>query len=97
MAYVDRPFGRRIAHIRVREGFLDEEPEVIRHVIVHELLHVVCSETEALMLTTVANISDVGLAFSEAYRTLHEFDIDHFAILLAQHVPLFTVRRPPPG
>jgi hypothetical protein len=89
-AQVRPVYGRRIAQLWFCRDFADLEPEKIRHVVTHELLHVVTDQ----ITSTLENAGErlVGApAFAvlwEATRERSEQATDQLADALAPHLPL---------
>lgn len=96
LATIERPFGRKMAYVTVREDFFEATPEHQRHVALHEMLHLLHGESEQLVFESIHDFSGIGAAFAAAYRLLHEYDIDHLTGLLAETMPLPELPRPEP-
>ena len=82
--------GRKIAHISVSADWFDTEPSKQRHVLVHELIHILADpEFQLIEETLPTMVGSVGyFPFEKAFRNLHEHSVDALASVLAQHFPL---------
>jgi hypothetical protein len=89
-ASVATVYGRKIAHVNLGHGFSMLDPEEQRHVIVHELLHVLMDPTWTLVnqaLPGQIGVSAWGV-FEAAYRERMEHAVDAIAKALAPALPL---------
>lgn len=83
-------YGRKIARIRVHEGFRTWEPERQRHAIVHELVHChLWSATEMVQCDLAEHLKKQGdRIFWDGFRRQVEYGVDGLASAIAKHLPL---------
>ncbi len=91
MASIECVFGRRFAVIQVCANFADLDPELQRHVVVHELLHAAMSGTHSYVYHSLPSLlGESGWsAFESAYRQQEEHATDGIAAAIGRGFPLW--------
>lgn len=87
-ACVGIDFGRKSAVMGFRADFFEQDPRYQRHVLVHELVHLIHAEEESLIFEILPNHMrpHAGDLFIDVFRQTHEYAIDHLATLVAQFI-----------
>lgn len=78
--------GRKIAWIRLSDGFLNDDPESQRHTIAHELLH--CH------FAMITHIAEDQIKDHRAWSLAMEYAVDGIADAIAPLLPLPTEHLP---
>lgn len=91
IATVEKWYGRRVAQLAFRGRLAMEPPEIVRHVVVHELCHLPFEPEQQLLDESLRDALGYHAynVFTEAYRLLHEEAIDHLAEALVPSAPEF--------
>ncbi len=86
-----QPFDARRTYIRVRDGWLDMEPEEQRDTIVHELLHLHLAEMSGMINDDTGELLDKAAyhILHEQYRLAEERAVDTLAGAIAPLLPLW--------
>ena len=83
-------FGRKVANLYFHSDLPEMDRDVLRHTVIHELLHCHHAQVQEFMRTDmVKHFSQAAydLMFS-AFVTMHEYAIDGVASAIDRHFPL---------
>lgn len=90
LADVRTTSGRKIAHVRVCPDFRDRDRQDIRHILVHELVHVHLAQLQAQSENDLADLvgKPADTVFFRSFCRNLEYAVDAIASALAKHQPL---------
>jgi hypothetical protein len=87
-ASIKTTYGRKVATLRFSARWETFTPEEQRHVVTHELCHLIENGQRAVMKRCSEVFGDQSKLAEELHLEQHEYSVDHFAFVLAHYFPL---------